>query len=210
MARVTAAIVLAAGLSRRMGRPKLLLELEGRPIIRHAVERVFSSGILQVLVVTGPEHEDLARALHGLPVRFVVNETPEAGQGSSVSAGVRALPAGTTAVLIALGDQPGVPAEVIPALLDALKLAGKTVAAPRYADGLGNPVLFAASVLPELLALSGDRGARAVVERDPSRLAVVEIASPMPRDIDTPEDYERLSASTINIKLTGRGKLRGL
>ena len=187
-----AAIVLAAGLSRRMGRPKLLLELVGRPIIRHAVERVLSSGIREVLVVTGPEHEDLVRALDGLPVRVVVNEAPEAGQGSSVSAGVRALPPGTTAVLIALGDQPGVPVNVIPSLLDALKLPGKTVAAPRYADGLGNPVLFAASLLPELLTLPGDRGARAVVERDLSRLAVVEIASPMPRDIDTPEDYARL------------------
>ena len=191
---MTAAIVLAAGLSLRMGRPKLLLELEGRPIIRHAVERVISAGIRPVFVVAGPEHERLARALEGLPVRFVVNPTPEAGQGSSVSVGVRSLPAGTTAVLIALGDQPGVPAEVIPALLEALKMPGKTIAAPRYADGLGNPVLFAASVLPELLALPGDRGARAVVERDPSRLAVVDIPSSMPRDIDTPEDYESLSA----------------
>ena len=177
-----------------MGRPKLLLELEGRPIIRHAIERVISAGIRRVFVVAGPEHEALAGALEGLPVRFVVNPTPEAGQGSSVSVGVRSLPAGTTAVLIALGDQPGVPAEVIPALLEALKMPGKTIAAPRYADGLGNPVLFAASVLPELLALPGDRGARAVVERDPSRLAVVDIPSSMPRDIDTPEDYESLSA----------------
>ena len=191
---MTAAIVLAAGLSRRMGRPKLLLEVEGRPIIRHAVERVISAGIRHVLVVAPPEHEALARALDGLPVRFVVNPTPEAGQGSSVSAGVRALAAGTTTVLIALADQPGVPEEVIPALLEALKRPGKCIAAPRYADGLGNPVLFAASVLPELLVLPGDRGARAVVERDPSRLAVVEIHSPMPRDIDTPADYESLSA----------------
>jgi molybdenum cofactor cytidylyltransferase len=191
---VTAAIILAAGLSRRMGRPKLLLEVEGRPIIRHAVERVISAGIRHVLVVAPPEHEALARALDGLEVRFAVNPTPEAGQGSSVSAGVRALAAGTTAVLIALGDQPGVPAEVIPALLEALKTSGKTIAAPRYADGLGNPVLFAVSVFPELLVLPGDRGARAVVLRDPSRLAQVDISSLMPRDIDTPEDYESLSA----------------
>ena len=191
---MTAAIVLAAGLSVRMGRPKLLLELDGRPIIRHAVERVISAGIRHVFIVAGPEQEALSRALEGLPVRFVVNPTPEAGQGSSVSAGVRALPAGTTAVLIALGDQPGVPPEVIPALFEALKMTGKSIAAPRYADGLGNPVLFAASVLPELLVLPGDRGARAVVLRDPSRLALVDIHSPMPRDIDTPEDYESLSA----------------
>ena len=61
-------------------------------------------------------------------------------------------------------------------------------------DGLGNPVLFAASVFPEMLALGGDRGARALIERDPSRLAIVDIGSPMPQDIDTPEDYESLSA----------------
>lgn len=190
---MTAAIILAAGLSRRMGRPKLLLELEGRPIIRHAVERVISAGISEVLVVAPPEHEALARALEELPVRFVVNPTPEAGQASSVRVGVRALAAGTPAVLVALGDQPGVPAEVIPALLEALKRPGKCIAAPRYADGLGNPVLFGASVFPEMLALTGDRGARAVVLRDPSRLAQVDIGSPMPRDIDTPEDYESLS-----------------
>ncbi|HEX9125059.1 MAG TPA: nucleotidyltransferase family protein [Methylomirabilota bacterium] len=191
---MTAAIVLAAGLSRRMGRPKLLLELHGRPVIRHVVERVIAAGIRQVLVVTGPEQEALVGALAGLDVRFAVNPTPESGQGSSVGVGVSALAAKTSAVLIALGDQPGVPAEVIPALIEALKQPGKAIAAPRYADGLGNPVLFAASVFPELRTLAGDRGARAAVERDPSRLAVVDIGSPMPRDIDTPEDYESLSA----------------
>jgi len=186
--------VLAAGLSRRMGRPKLLLEFKGRPVIRHAVERVIAAGLHPVLVVTGAEHDALARALAGLEVQLAVNPTPESGQGSSVGVGVSALPAGTDAVLIALGDQPGVPAEVIPALIEALKQPGKAIAAPRYADGLGNPVLFGSSVFQELLALGGDRGARSVIERDPSRLAVVEVASPMPRDIDTPEDYESLSA----------------
>jgi len=186
--------VLAAGLSRRMGRPKLLLEFKGRPVIRHAVERVIAAGLHPVLVVTGAEHDALARALAGLEVQLAVNPTPESGQGSSVGVGVSALPAGTDAVLIALGDQPGVPAEVIPALIEALKQPGKAIAAPRYADGLGNPVLFGSSVFQELLALGGDRGARSVIERDPSRLAVVEVASPMPRDIDTPEDYETLSA----------------
>jgi molybdenum cofactor cytidylyltransferase len=191
---VTAAVVLAAGLSRRMGRPKLLLELRGKPVIRHVVEGVLEAGIRRVLVVTGPENEALARALAGLEVQIAVNPAPESGQASSVAAGVSALPAGTDAVLIALGDQPGVRADVIPALIEAIKAPGKVIAAPRYADGLGNPVLFAAPVFAELLTLTGDRGARAVVERDPARLALVDIAFPMPRDIDTPEDYERLSA----------------
>ena len=146
-------------------------------------------------VVVGPEHAGIAQALEGLAVSFVVNPTPEMGQASSVSAGIRALPGGATAALIALGDQPGVPADVIPALVDALESSGKAIAVPRYADGLGNPVLFAASVFQELLGLGGDRGARGIVERDTSRLAVVNIAQPMPPDIDTPEDYERQGAS---------------
>jgi molybdenum cofactor cytidylyltransferase len=191
---VTAAIVLAAGLSRRMGRPKLLLDLRGKPVIRHTTERLLAASMEQVLVVVGPQHDSLGKALEGLDVRLVVNPTPEAGQGSSVGAGIRALPPGTEAVLIALGDQPGLSIDVISRLLEALKIPGKSIAAPRYADGLGNPVLFSAEVFAELLALPGDRGARSVVERDPSRLAVVDIASLMPSDLDTPEDYERLSS----------------
>ena len=191
---VTTAIVLAAGLSRRMGRPKLLLDLRGKPVIRHTVERLTAAGMDEILVIVGPQHDALERALGGLRIRLVVNPTPEVGQGSSVSAGIRALAVGTTAVLIALGDQPGISVDVIRRLLDALRASGKSIAAPRYADGLGNPVIFAAEVFPELVALPGDRGARSVVEKDPNRLAVVDIASPMPSDLDTPEDYERLSA----------------
>jgi len=190
---VIAAIVLAAGLSRRMGRPKLLLDVRGKALVRHAVERVLGAGMSPVSVVVGPAHAGIARALEGLPVQLVLNPAPEKGQGSSVSAGIRALPGEAAAALIVLGDQPGVPADVIPALLDALKIPGKAIAAPRYADGLGNPVLFAAAVFPELLELTGDRGARSIIERDSGRVAIVEIAQPMPADIDTPEDYDRLS-----------------
>ena len=189
-----AAIVLAAGLSRRMGRPKLLLDLQGKPVIRHTVERVIAADFASVLVVVGPEHEALRRALDGLAVRFVVNPTPEAGQSSSVRAGIEAVPAEATTVLIALGDQPGLSLDVISRLRQAIDAPGKRIAAPRYADGLGNPVLFAAAVFPELLTLSGDRGARSVVEKDPARLAIVDVAAPMPSDLDTPEDYARLNA----------------
>ena len=191
---MTSAIVLAAGLSRRMGRPKLLLDLGGKPVIRHTLERLVAARMDEILVVVGPEHAALERALDGLNVRLVVNPAPEAGQGSSVGVGVRALSADTTAALIALGDQPGISVDVITRLRDALGTPGKSIAAPRYRDGLGNPVIFATAVFPELAALPGDRGARAVVEKDPRRLAVVDVACPMPSDLDTPEDYERLSA----------------
>src|SRR5262249_9930022 len=138
-----------------MGRPKLLLDLHGKPVIRHAVERVIASGLEPVLVVGGPEHEALRRALDGLAVRFVVNPTPEAGQASSVRAGIEAVPAEATAALIALGDQPALSLDVISQLRQAIGGPGKSIAAPRYADGLGNPGLFAAALFPRLLPPSG-------------------------------------------------------
>jgi molybdenum cofactor cytidylyltransferase len=130
--------------------------------------------------------------LSGLPVQIVVNPHPEAGQASSLVAAVKGLPAETTAVAVALGDQPFLPPDVVPALVYALDSTGKAIAAPRYRDGVGNPVLFRARVFAEILALQGDRGARSVVERDPGRVALVPFDRPMPDDVDTPEDYARL------------------
>lgn len=190
-----AGIVLAAGLSRRMGQAKLLLDWGGRPVIRRSVEGVASSGLDDLLVVVGPAYSDLEAALGGLTVRFVLNPHPEAGQAGSVVAGIRALVPGTVAALVVLGDQPTVPREVIPALLREFRDGGRPIAAPRYRGVRGNPVLFAASIFPELVALAGDQGARPVVERDPARVTLVDFDLPMPRDLDTPEDYERLRPS---------------
>jgi molybdenum cofactor cytidylyltransferase len=187
--RVIAAVVLAAGLSRRMGRPKLLEDLAGRPVIRHAVEHVLAAGIAEVVVVVAPAHrEAFAAALRGLPVRLAINPAPERGQAETLRIGVQSVPAGADAVLVALGDQPALPGDVIPGLVAALEATGADIAAPRYTDGRGNPVLFRPSVLPELAALTGDEGARAVIGRDPSRVALVPFAYPMPADIDTLAD----------------------
>jgi molybdenum cofactor cytidylyltransferase len=187
-----AGVVLAAGLSRRMGRAKLLLPLEGRPVIRITVESVLAAGVAPVVVVTGTQHRELAEALAGLPVTLVNNPAPEAGQAGSIRIGIRALPHDTEAVCIALGDQPFVPSRVMTALLAALRTTSKAVVAPRYRDGRGNPVLFRRETFAELLEVSGDQGARSVIERDPSRVALVEFDDPMPQDVDTPEDYRRL------------------
>lgn len=187
-----AAILLAAGLSRRMGQAKLLLDLGGQPVIRRSAECVLAGGVDELTVVTGVEHGALGSALAGLPVRLVVNPSPEAGQGSSISVGIGALSAGTRAALIALGDQPWLPREVIPALLAALARTGTAIVAPRYREGRGNPVLFSRAVFPELLELSGDRGARSVIERDPGRVLLVDLDLATPADLDTRADYDRL------------------
>ena len=187
-----AAVVLAAGLSRRMGQAKLLLPVGGRAIIRHAVEAVLAGGIDSAWVVTGPDVEPIAAALAGLDVQVVVNPTPEEGQAGSLRAGITALPATVDAVLIALGDQPALAPVIIPALLAARRTSAKPIVAPRYRDGQGNPVLFKRQIFPELLGLTGDRGARPIIRKDPSRVEWVDLDLPMPPDVDTPGDYEKI------------------
>jgi molybdenum cofactor cytidylyltransferase len=187
-------LVLAAGLSRRMGRAKLLLPLRGRPVVRWSVQAMVEAGLSRVVVVVGHERPAIEQALAGLPVDVVVNPDPEAGQGCSIAVGVAALPVDAEAVLIGLGDQPWVPREVVAGLRAALEWPGALVAAPVYREGRGNPVAFRRALFAELLALTGDRGARAVVERDPSRLALVSFDRPMPADVDTREDYEAMAA----------------
>ena len=175
-----------------MGRPKLLLDWGGKPVIRRAVEQVRAGGVDEVVVVLGREAQGIREALSGLPVRFVENPEPEAGQASSIACGVSALGPAASATLIALGDQPALPPDVIPRLLQTFRETGKAVVAPVYRGAQGNPVLFASAVFPELRGLTGDRGARSVVEKDPSRVALASFDLPMPADLDTFEDYERL------------------
>lgn len=190
-----AAVILAAGLSRRMGQAKLLMLLDGRAIIRHAVEAVLSGGVDSVWVVSGPAVEPIAAALGGLDVQIVVNPTPEEGQAGSVRIGIGALPAAADSALIALGDQPVLPPSIIPALLAARRTSDKPIVAPRYRDGQGNPVLFKRAVFPELLRLDGDQGARPIIQKDPARVEWVDLDLGMPPDVDTPGDYEKIRAS---------------
>ena len=185
------AIVLAAGASTRMGRQKLLLPMaDGRPLVRVAVEQVLAASIDDTVVVLGREAEAVARTLVGLPVRTVVNPRYAEGQSTSVRAGIDALPAGTEAAVIALGDQPLPDPGVIRRLVAAFRTTRQPIVVPVYRDGRGNPVLFAATLFAELRAVTGDRGGREVIAQDPGRVAEVALDAAMPADIDTPEDYD--------------------
>jgi molybdenum cofactor cytidylyltransferase len=174
-----------------MGRQKLTLPMaDGRPLVRVAVEQILAAGLDETVVVVGADADAVTRALSDLPQRTVVNPRYAEGQSTSLRAGVDALRPGTTAALIALGDQPLPDPAVVGRLVAALGATGRPIALPRYRDGRGNPVLFAASLFDELRAVTGDRGGRDVVTRDPQRVAEVPVDAPMPVDIDTPEDYE--------------------
>jgi molybdenum cofactor cytidylyltransferase len=191
---VIAAVVLAAGLSRRMGQAKLLMPVGGRAIVRHVVESVLAGGVDSVWVVSGPDVEPLEAALGGLDVQIVVNPAPAEGQAASLRVGIAALPASADAALVALGDQPWLAPAIIPALLAARRTSPKLIVAPRYRDGQGNPVLFKREIFPELLRLTGDQGARPIIQKEPARVEWVDLDLPMPPDVDTPDDYEKIRA----------------
>jgi molybdenum cofactor cytidylyltransferase len=190
-----AAIVLAAGASTRMGRQKLTLPMrDGRPLARVSVEQVLAAGLDDVIVVLGREAEAVALSLQGLRVRTVVNPHYAEGQSTSLRAGLDALHPTTTAAVIALGDQPLPDPGVIGRLVAAFRTTRQSIVVPVYRDGRGNPVLFAATLFAELRAVTGDRGGREVIARDPGRVAEVALDAAMPADIDTPEDYDAARA----------------
>lgn len=184
-------ILLAAGFARRMGRQKLLLTFRGKPIVRWAAEAL-AAHVRDLVVVTGQEEAAVREALVGLAARFVRNPRPHEGQGSSIAVGVSALKPWTRAAVIALGDQPRVPGDVLPGLLAAWERSHRAIVAPVYRSVQGTPVLFAAALFGELAALTGDAGARALVQANPERVELVPFDVPMPADVDTPEDYARL------------------
>ena len=185
------ALLLAAGASRRFGAPKLLQSLNGRPVVRWSAESL--AGVTdELVVVVPPDNEDLRRALEGLPVRLVVNAHAAGGMASSLACGVASLGDGVEAVLVALGDEPLLPRRCHERAVARYRAGGATVVAATYGGARGHPVLFGRALFGELRALTGDHGARSVADRDPGRLALVEMDEPRPVDVDTPADLARV------------------
>ncbi len=189
-------VILAAGLGRRMGAPKLLLPWQDRPLIRHAAETALASQLDTVFVVTGYRADAIANALQGLAVQIVHNPDYAAGLSTSLHTGVRALPGRYTAALIMLGDQPLLTSTIIDRLLEAYRATRAPLVAPVAGQRRGNPVLFARSLFPALLEVSGDEGARAVVAAHHAELHGVEVDERVFYDVDTPEAYAGLVAAS--------------
>ncbi len=185
-----AALLLAAGSSRRMGRPKQLLELGGRPLVRRAVELAEASRVDEVVVVVGPNRAEIERALAGTRARLVDNPDHLSGMASSLQAGLRALGPQVEAAIVLLGDQPFQGAEVVDRLIETYRASRRPIVVPLYAGRRGNPVLFDRSLFGELAEQRGDQGGRDVVRADPERVATVPFDSErLQTDLDTWDDY---------------------
>ena len=191
-----AGLILAAGASLRMGRPKQLLDWHGRPLVRAAAETALAAGLDPLVAVVGAARAEVTAALAGLPLRIVANPSYLAGQSTSLRAGVAALGPDADAAVVLLGDQPFVTVEIVDRIVAEWHASGAAIVAPVYAGQRGNPVLFDRAVFADLLAVQGDQGARAVLAADPSRVRLVHFDDARPlADVDTPEDYERLLSS---------------
>ena len=184
--RLIAGILLAAGLSSRFGRQKLLEVWQGETLVRRAARSFLDAG-LRPLVGVVPADARFAAALDGMPVRLVMNQEPERGISRSIGLGLGALPVETDAVMIGVADQPNLTSAALRRLIDAFD-AGRIVTA-QFGDHAGNPVIFDRRFFPQLLALEGDRGGQVVVRNHPDALVQVELPTRMGVDIDRPEDW---------------------
>jgi CTP:molybdopterin cytidylyltransferase MocA len=180
-------LVLAAGASTRLGQPKQLVRLGGRPALHIVVSSAVAVAGHAVTVVVGAHARDLTHLLGHTPASVIVNRHWEEGIGSSLRLGVSSLSPACEAVLILLGDQVAVTPDDLKRLISAWKGQDGSLAAATYERHVGVPAIFPRICFAELSELRGDQGARGIIERNNYRLVRV----PMPNaavDLDTPED----------------------
>ena len=187
-----ALLLLAAGASTRMGRPKQLLPYHGRTLLRHAAETAMASGCAPLVLVTGALHEELLAEIAGLPIQVIHNADWATGMASSIRAGLAALTdARPAAVLIMLTDQPLVTPKLLRELMARQQQTQAPIVAAAYGDTLGVPAVFDHVLLPKLLQLQGQQGAGRLI----ASLGAAVGRVPFPAgllDVDTPVDYARL------------------
>jgi len=189
-----AAILLAAGQSRRMGAFKPLLPFGGVSVAEACVAALRGAGVGEVVVVLGHRGEEVRAALAHVPgLRFAVNERAGSEMGVSVALGVEALSGQARAVLFALVDQPAIPPVEIVRLFEALRRTGARLVLPEWQGRGGHPLLVDLALREELLSLVPEKGLRALFDAHSAEVLRVRAGSPyVTRDMDTWEDYVAL------------------
>ena len=202
MARI-AAVLLAAGASRRFGEAnKLLADIGGEPLVRRVARVLVASGLAEIIAVTGGEPKSCTAALDGLPVRCVHNESWAAGMGGSIAAGIRALALKIDGAFIVPGDMPFLDAALFRQLVAEFDGSGggKIVFAATPEGEQRNPVLWPRRYFPQLAALRGPEGAKRLLQRAGAETIRVIVEDPIEfSDVDTPAD---LQAARVRLKST--------
>lgn len=186
------AVVLAAGESRRMGQPKLLLPYGNGTIIEMVVRNVASSRADRAVIVLGGNRREIEQKIRTVAMKRVVNRRYKEGMFSSIRRGLSALPASAGAAVFVLADQPDVPTSVIDLLIEAYRREKKGIVLPIFRKKRGHPLLLDLKYRREIEALSPDIGLRGLLRKHPDDILEVRVSSPaVLKDIDDPDDYGR-------------------
>lgn len=196
----SAGLILAAGGSSRMGTPKQLLAVRGRPLLEQVVAQAGASRLDEVVVVLGGSAERISAEVEMGRARVVVNPDYASGMASSLRVGLAALGPEIERAVVILGDQPDVSAAVLDELLDLQTAEQLPAAALSFGGLLHPPVVLDRHLWPELSSLEGDVGCRALIRSRPELVAALPVSEDCrhPVDIDTPEDYHRLLAGAAS------------
>lgn len=188
-----AGIILAAGESRRMGRPKQLLAFQGKPLLQHVLDHARASRLDEVILVLGSRSELIAPAIERQGTRMIVNPHFAQGQSTSLVAAIEALADDVDGALFLLGDQPGVTTDIIDAVLDGFDGDPRSIVMTDWQGQSGHPVLLGRGYFDQIRSsLTGDIGARPIIAENRDRIRLVPVAHPTPPDVDTEDDYARL------------------
>ena len=180
-----------------MGSPKLLLEIDGKTIIRRVVDTALASLVFEIVVVLGQYATEIEREVPlGARVRTTFNSGHLEGPHSSLRVGLAALDESTEAAIVLLGDQPSISRGVIDSLIEAHQTYRAPLVVPVYQGKRGHPILFDRTLFPELISASENEGRRSVVARHLESATLVQLATAPPMDVDTPGDYRRLKMET--------------
>jgi len=191
---MTVCLLLAAGSSSRMGKPKMLLAFNGKTFLQHAIDEIKNSNTSGLIVVTGCYHQQLTEILLPQQINFFENKNWEEGMGASIQTGIdyimQQYPA-TDNIIIAVCDQPYISSSLLNELITAKQKTGKGIIAAAYNNTEGTPVLFDKKYFKELAQLNGQYGAKKIVQQHRNDIMTIDFPEGV-IDIDTAEDYESL------------------
>ena len=189
-----AAILLAAGQSKRMGKNKQLLSFGGKPFIRHCLDTLFEAGLQDIIVVLGPTGDEIEPVISTLPVSIVWNAARKSDMADSARIGLRTLPKHVAGVLVCLGDHPLVKPATIQEIHTYHKVHPEKIIIPTFSGKKGHPTLFPRDILEEIFEVATLRD---IIHRDSERIALLDVSDPgVHTDIDTPEDFGRITTDT--------------